>query len=879
MGLNDSADLLFKIKGDSSGAVQAFQQVTSGAESLTSAFAKGTAVGNLLEKAVSKITEAVINAVPAMMQLAKATADYAGEIVDASQKTNVATETLQALKFGAEQSGESFEAVTKSLNNFAVLLGQAADGSDKAQAILDKYKITTTDTTAAVEQAILAIAGMTDANQQNSAAAELFKDKSGVVIQVIREMGGDIEATKDHLRDLGLLMSDEALQAAEAYGDQVDELDKQLSGIGRTIGTEVIPVLAELSADFSKFLQENKEQIGQWASDSVNAFRKLKFEMEQLAILFKGVAKGPMLTTDEYNEMIRQVNALQYQRDFVGTSREKQGGLLQGGEVVMPGGVLADKQAPVFTPRPGPDKEAEKAAKAAAEAARKAREEERKKDLANVRESIRQRLDAERTAFDEVQKQNEESFQAREIDQQKFNSDSLANFDAYLNNVKFILQEQFNAELKARKLSAADRQKILLEQKDIITKVEREIEKEREAALKLSGQQQVAIAKDTSAEVGAVRRRSHEEIIAQLEYEETVGLRSSDSVARAKIELNRVALQSRLQDLQDELKAVTGNAEREKAIKQDIEEVQSKIRVAEIEGRTKIYELDQKIFEQRLRKLQEELDLETKIRVEKERQEQLEANKPVSTGGGAGIGTLVGGPGGSTGQVAAATGRGGFLDAIGLDEDLVDTAENRAMLIGQSFEKMGGMIGNAVQGMADGIGNLIQQWVLYGDAGPDALRKMTAAVLANLAAQAAVEAIMELARGFAALATPWTAWQAPFHFKSAALFGAVAVTAAVAGRAIAGDVFKKDQAKGGAVGPQGSGQGTGANQGSVFSSYGDKAMIQETSRLAPGDRGIPSVRVVISIKEKPDWFDDMFQTSVNQNGKTRQIIRDTAAGV
>ena len=53
--------------------------------------------------------------------------------------------------------------------------------------------------------------------------------------------------------------------------------------------------------------------------------------------------------------------------------------------------------------------------------------------------------------------------------------------------------------------------------------------------------------------------------------------------------------------------------------------------------------------------------------------------------------------------------------------------------------------------MADGIGSMVQAWVLYGTAGPQAMRKMVASVLAGVAAQSAVLAIFELAKGFAAL--------------------------------------------------------------------------------------------------------------------------------
>lgn len=109
-------------------------------------------------------------------------------------------------------------------------------------------------------------------------------------------------------------------------------------------------------------------------------------------------------------------------------------------------------------------------------------------------------------------------------------------------------------------------------------------------------------------------------------------------------------------------------------------------------------------------------------------------------------------------------------------------------------------VGAVVNGLAQGVGQLVQNWVLLGTTGPNAFRKLVASVLAGVSAQAAVLAIMELAYGFAAL-TPWGAaiyGPAPFHFKAAALFGAVALITGLAGRKIAGNAFQQNASTAGA---------------------------------------------------------------------------------
>lgn len=107
--------------------------------------------------------------------------------------------------------------------------------------------------------------------------------------------------------------------------------------------------------------------------------------------------------------------------------------------------------------------------------------------------------------------------------------------------------------------------------------------------------------------------------------------------------------------------------------------------------------------------------------------------------------------------------------------------------------------------LAQGIGQIVESYVLLGETGPSVMRKLFAQVLATLAKEAAVKAIFELAEGFAMLFVNPAA--AGAHFTAAAIYGSVAGVAAIAGRSVAGDLFKQKTASaGGLSSSQGSGQ-------------------------------------------------------------------------
>jgi len=106
--------------------------------------------------------------------------------------------------------------------------------------------------------------------------------------------------------------------------------------------------------------------------------------------------------------------------------------------------------------------------------------------------------------------------------------------------------------------------------------------------------------------------------------------------------------------------------------------------------------------------------------------------------------------------------------------------------------------------VADAIGQTVANWVLLGTTGPAVMRKILAQALASVAAEAAVNAIKELALGFATLF--FNPAESAAHFTAAGLWGSIAGVSAAVGRGVAGDLFK--QPSSGASGNSSSG-GTG----------------------------------------------------------------------
>jgi hypothetical protein len=145
---------------------------------------------------------------------------------------------------------------------------------------------------------------------------------------------------------------------------------------------------------------------------------------------------------------------------------------------------------------------------------------------------------------------------------------------------------------------------------------------------------------------------------------------------------------------------------------------------------------------------------------------------------------------------------------------------------------------------------------------------------------AIVQALFELAQGFAMMALTWFtgnpkyAKSAGDHFIAAAAFGMIGGVAAVAGRFAAGNEFKKESSGAYGTAPSSGGGGSGqssGNKGGVYSSNED--VVIEKGRNAPG--GFRQ-EVVVTFKDKSDWFAQMFKVEMEKNGVVRGLVVDAA---
>src|SRR5579885_1310324 len=190
---------------------------------------------------------------------AKLFADLGSDMKDMSDRTGVAAEALSELRYAAEQSGSGAEDLEKGLRTMSRNIIEAARGSVEAQRNLGRLGLTIADLTGlSPDQQLELIADRLAAIQnplnRTTIAMEIFGRTGASLLPLLSTGAKGIQELRQEANRLGLTMSTEDAEAAEAFGDTLSSLWRTLKQVVFVVGGALAPSL---------------KQIAEWVRDAV----------------------------------------------------------------------------------------------------------------------------------------------------------------------------------------------------------------------------------------------------------------------------------------------------------------------------------------------------------------------------------------------------------------------------------------------------------------------------------------------------------------------------------------------------------------------------------------------------------------------------------
>lgn len=242
---------IFKLFGsifvDSDAADKSIKKTGENAEGFTAKLGNGI-------KTAAKWGAAVVAAAgvgaTALFGLASNAASTADNIDKMSQKIGISREAYQELDFICSQSGTNVDNLKTGLKTLTNQMQSAADGSKTAMSAFEALGLSWNDGTGALKdqetmmwEAMAALQACENQTEKSALAVDLFGKAGTELMPMLNGASGSIEAMKKQAHELGLVLSDDAVDAGVRFTDTIDQAKRSLAAVVTRIGVDVMPAI------------------------------------------------------------------------------------------------------------------------------------------------------------------------------------------------------------------------------------------------------------------------------------------------------------------------------------------------------------------------------------------------------------------------------------------------------------------------------------------------------------------------------------------------------------------------------------------------------------------------------------------------------------
>jgi sorbitol-specific phosphotransferase system component IIBC len=206
-------------------------------------------VGSMYGKIVGVFAGGVL--AHTMIHIAESTAEYAEQIERASQKTGIATDTLQVLKGVAELNEVSFRALQVGLQRLSMEMTKAQQGSARSVDEFKRLGISAGELKGmGLDEVLLRIADRfseTANNANKMTLAQQILSRTGREFIPLLNLGSEgLREQMQLMKDLGLVMDETALKKAAALNDQIKLLRLANQALTREMSMALVPAFTQV---------------------------------------------------------------------------------------------------------------------------------------------------------------------------------------------------------------------------------------------------------------------------------------------------------------------------------------------------------------------------------------------------------------------------------------------------------------------------------------------------------------------------------------------------------------------------------------------------------------------------------------------------------
>jgi hypothetical protein len=223
---------------------------------------------------------AAVGAAAGLTKLVMKATDTASNLVAMSDKSGIGVERLQELQYIGNQTGTSIDTMVGSITRLKRSMGDVAT-SEAMAANFDKLGVavynadgTLRDSELVFNDLIGALGAVSNETERDAIAMEIFGRSATELNPLILAGKDGMAAMTEEARNMGAVMSEEAVYGLEGFGDSIDSLKAAFGGIIGQVATAVLPIFTELTEKLVAFVQspefqEGIENLSKWLGENI----------------------------------------------------------------------------------------------------------------------------------------------------------------------------------------------------------------------------------------------------------------------------------------------------------------------------------------------------------------------------------------------------------------------------------------------------------------------------------------------------------------------------------------------------------------------------------------------------------------------------------
>lgn len=266
-------ELFAKLGLDSSEYEQGLEDAKNKAGSIGGTIAGGLktvgAAGAAIGAAVVGATTA---AGTALVKGAGEVAAYGDNIDKMSQKMGISAEAYQEWDAILQHSGTSIEALKPSMKTLASAAEKGSDAFEKLG--ISQEEVASLSQEDLFSKVITGLQGMEEGTERTYLTSQLLGRGATELGALLNTSAEDTEKMRERVHELGGVMSDEAVKAAAAYQDSLQDMQTGFDGLKRGLMADFLPgittVMDGLTAIFTQDYDEGLGKISEGITNVVN---------------------------------------------------------------------------------------------------------------------------------------------------------------------------------------------------------------------------------------------------------------------------------------------------------------------------------------------------------------------------------------------------------------------------------------------------------------------------------------------------------------------------------------------------------------------------------------------------------------------------------